>query len=94
MAQLTATEEASLDRAKNSYLYNSADGPLSESTVNLLLVSPLLVTNGDGFLFVKLVRQPRFIYALSDDFSLFTQSRNELYDVLRIVKRLSEAALS
>lgn len=173
LPQLTAAEEANLNRAKNSYLYNSADGPLSESTVNLLLVSPLLylagfcdppfkirgemaveitaqedgttlsgridalvlkeqiwlilveskqakfsfsialpqalaymmgspnsekptfsmVTNGDGFLFVKLVKQPRPTYALSDDFSLFTQSRNELYDVLRIMKHLgSETA--
>lgn len=171
LPELTAAEEASLDRVKNSYLYNSADGPLAESTVNLLLVSPLLylagfcdppfkirgetpveitasedgitlsgridalvlkeqlwlilleskqakfsfsiaipqglaymmgspnserptfgiVTNGDGFLFVKLVRQPRPTYALSDDFSLFAHSRNELYDVLRIMKRLGEA---
>lgn len=170
LPQLTAAEEASLDRAKNSYLYNSADGPVTESTINLLLVSPLLylagfcdppfkirgevpveitaqengttlrgridalvlkeqiwlilveskqtkfsfsvaipqalaymmgspnskrpifgmVTNGDGFLFIKLVRQPSPSYALSDDFSLFTQSRNELYDVLRIMKRLGE----
>ncbi len=49
-----------------------------------------MVTNGDGFLFIKLVRQPNPSYALSDDFSLFTQSRNELYDVLRIMKRLGE----
>ena len=169
---LTAAEEASLDRIKKSYLYNSADGPVAESTVNLLLVSPLLylagfcdppfkirgemtveitaqengdtirgridalvlkeqiwlilveskqtkfsfsvaipqalaymmgnlnsekptfgmVTNGDGFLFIKLVRQPKPTYALSDDFSLFTQLRNELYEVLRIMKRLGEIA--
>lgn len=169
---LTTAEETSLDRVKKSYLYNSADGPVAESTVNLLLVSPLLylagfcdppfkirgemtveitaqengntirgridalvlkeqiwlilveskqtkfsfsvaipqalaymmgnlnsekptfgmVTNGDGFLFIKLVRQPKPTYALSDDFSLFTQLRNELYDVLRIMKRLGEIA--
>lgn len=51
-----------------------------------------MVTNGDGFLFIKLVRQPKPTYALSDDFSLFTQLRNELYDVLRIMKRLGEIA--
>ena len=30
-----------------------------------------VVTNGDGFLFLKLVKQPQPTYALSDDFSLF-----------------------
>lgn len=165
---LTPGEEATLDRIKTSYLYNSADGPLSESTINLLLVSPLLylsghcdppfklrgevpieiqvndagqvlsgridalvlhdrfwlvlaeskqaklsfsmaipqaltymmgspnqtdplfgvVTNGDGFLFLKLVKQPQPTYALSDDFSLFRQSQNELYPVLKIFKQI------
>lgn len=165
---LTPAEEAALDRIKTSYLYNSADGPLTESTINLLLVSPLLylsgfcdppfkirgetsvkitaqegdiilngridalilqeqiwliiveskqakfsfsvaipqalaymmgspnsgepiyglVTNGDGFLFIKLGKHPQPIYSLSDDFSLFRQSRNELYDVLRILKNI------
>lgn len=46
LPQLTAAEEASLERAKNSYLYNSADGPVAESTLNLLLVSPLLYLAG------------------------------------------------
>jgi hypothetical protein len=168
LLDLTPGEGSTLDRIKTSYLYNSADGPLTESTVNLLLVSPLLylsgfcdppfkirgeisvevtaqegdttlngridalvlqervwlilveskqakfsfsmaipqaltymmgspngeqpifgmVTNGDGFLFIKLVKKPRPVYGLSDDFSLFRQSRNELYDVLRVLKRL------
>lgn len=168
LPMLSATEESMLDRVKASYLYNSADGALTESTVNLLVTSPLLyqsgfceppfkvrgensieisveegetkltgridalvlqnqfwlilveskqskfsfsvaipqaldymmanphpnrplfslVTNGDGFLFIKLIQQPNPIYALSDDFSMFTQSRNELYDVLKILKRL------
>ncbi len=43
---LTAGEEASCDRIKASYLYNSAEEPLSESTVNLLLISPLLSLSG------------------------------------------------
>lgn len=165
---LTAGEEAACDRIKASYLYNGAEGPLSESTVNLLLVSPLLylsgfcdppfkirgeapteiaadegettlrgridalvlqervwlalieskqakfsfpmaipqtlaylrsspqndhplfgmVTNGDGFMFIKLKKQPRPVYAFSDDFSLFKQSENQLYSVLRILKNL------
>ncbi len=168
---LSAAEEAMLYRVKASYLYNSADGALTESTVNLLVTSPLLyqagfcdppfkirgetsveisaeegetkltgridalvlqnrfwlilveskqtkisfstaipqalaymmaspnsdrplfsmVTNGDGFLFLKLIQKPKPIYALSDDFSMFTQSRNELYDVLQILKRLGVA---
>jgi Type I restriction enzyme R protein N terminus (HSDR_N) len=170
LVEITTGEEAALDRIKTSYLYNSAEGPLTESTVNLLVLSPLLyltgfcdppfkirgelsveitaeengmtlsgrvdalvlqnqfwlilveskqakfsfsaaipqalsymmaspnpekttygmVTNGDGFLFIKLVQQPRPLYALSDDFSMFAQSRNELYDVARILKRLGE----
>jgi hypothetical protein len=166
---LAPSEEAQLDRIKTSYLYNSADGALSESTINLLVVSPLLylagfcdppfklrgelsvsipveepdyvltgrldalvlqeqfwlflveskqarlsfsvaipqaltymmaspnppdrptfgmVTNGDGFLFIKLVRQPTPVYAFSDDFSMFAQSRNELYSVAQILKSL------
>ncbi|MBE9063216.1 type I restriction endonuclease subunit R [cf. Phormidesmis sp. LEGE 11477] len=167
LPELSPGEEAACDRIKASYLYNSAEGPLTESTVNLLLVSPLLylsgfcdppfklraespvsitaendgvllrgridalvlqsqiwltlveskqakfsfsiaipqalaylmgspnqseplfgmVTNGDGFLFIKLEKRPQPIYARSDDFSLFRQSKNELYRVLRILKR-------
>ena len=167
---LTPGEEASLDRIKTSYLYNSADGPVSESTINLLLVSPLLylsglcdppfklrgevpvqvrveesgqilngridalvlrdrfwlilakskqaklsfsmaipqaltymmgspnetdplfglVTNGDGFLFIKILKQPQPAYALSDDFSLFRQAQNELYPVLKILKYIGQ----
>jgi hypothetical protein len=167
---LTTGEEAALDRIKTSYLYNSADGPLTESTVNLLLVSPLLylsglcdppfklrgessvtieveesgsllqgridalvlqerlwlflaeskqtklsfsvaipqalaymvgspnqaeplfglVTNGDGFLFLKLAKEPTLTYDLSDDFSLFRQSHNELYEVLKVLKAIAQ----
>jgi len=170
LPSLSPGEEAALDRIKTSYLHNSADGPLSESTINLLLVSPLLylsgfcdppfklrgevpieilveeagqaltgridalvlqnqfwlvlaeskqaklsfsmaipqaltylmgspnetdplfgvVTNGDGFLFIKLVKHPQPTYALSDDFSLFRQTQNELYPVLKIFKRIGQ----
>jgi predicted type IV restriction endonuclease len=44
-----------------------------------------LVTNGDHFMFVK--RQGNE-YELSDDFSLFKRSQNELYPVLQILKSL------
>ncbi len=167
---LTPTEKASCDRIKRSYEHNSAEGPLTESTINLLLVSPLLylsnlcdppfklraeatveitakegnlilrgridaltlqdqlwivlveskqakfsfssaipqalaymmaspqtdkpifamVTNGDAFLFIKLIKTPTPTYALSDDFSLFRQSQNQLYTVLQILKVLKQ----
>ncbi len=47
-----------------------------------------MASNGDSFLFVKLSKQPQPIYALSSDFSLFEQSENQLYSVLRILKNL------
>ncbi len=50
-----------------------------------------LVTNGDQFIFVKSVKTPLPQYDLSDDFSLFARRRNELSDVLRILKRLKVA---
>ena len=44
-----------------------------------------LVTNGDHFMFVKKYGSQ---YDLSDDFSLFKRSQNELYPVLQILKSL------
>lgn len=161
--ELVDIEKSTLDRIKQSYLYHVNEGFLSEGTVNLLMVSPLLflagflespfslrseesveisdrgdnityhgridalvlnnnlwivlieakrssfsflvalpqalaymmaspngdkptyamVTNGDHFMFVKLQDSQ---YDLSDDFSLFKRSRNELYSVLQILK--------
>ena len=49
-----------------------------------------VVTNGDGFLFIKLAKQPQPTYALSDDFSLFRQAQNELYPVLKIFKHIGQ----
>jgi Type I restriction enzyme R protein N terminus (HSDR_N) len=165
---LSHEETNTLDRIQKSYLYNSADGILTESTVNLLLVSPLLylagffeppfkiraeksveisgldnditlkgridvlvlqdqlwlmlveskqakfsfsaaipqaltymmanpnperpiygmATNGDNFIFIKLIQQPTPQYDLSNDFSLFARPQNELYQVLQILKRI------
>ena len=45
-----------------------------------------LVTNGDHFMFVK---KHGSQYDLSDDFSLFKRSQNELYPVLQILKALA-----
>jgi Type I restriction enzyme R protein N terminus (HSDR_N) len=50
-----------------------------------------LVTNGDQFIFVKSAKVPFSQYDLSDDFSLFARRRNELEDVLKILKRLKIA---
>jgi Type I restriction enzyme R protein N terminus (HSDR_N) len=47
-----------------------------------------LVTNGDQFIFVKSTKSPLPQYDLSDDFSLFARRQNELWDVLRVLKRL------
>ncbi len=46
LTEVSASEKQALDRIKNSYLYNSADGALTEATVNLLLISPLLYLAG------------------------------------------------
>lgn len=49
-----------------------------------------LVIAGGSFLFTKLVRLPTPQYATSDEFKLRNRSENELYEVLRILKRLAQ----
>lgn len=49
-----------------------------------------MATNGETFIFIKLSKQGEAQYALSDDFSLYRR-RNELYDVLRVLKRIGGA---
>jgi hypothetical protein len=46
-----------------------------------------LVSNGGQFMFIKLVQHMGLQYGLSDEFSLYRQ-RNELWDVLKVLKRL------
>ncbi|MBD2409357.1 restriction endonuclease subunit R [Nostoc calcicola FACHB-389] len=48
-----------------------------------------LVTNGSNFIFVKLTQQNPPKYSLSDEFSLLKR-KNELYQVLTILKNLSQ----
>jgi hypothetical protein len=48
-----------------------------------------LVSNGGQFMFIKLLRRDNLQYALSDEFSLYRQ-RNELCDVLKVLKRLGQ----
>ena len=47
------------------------------------------VTNGKHFQFIKLVKQGKLQYALSDEFTIANQE-NQLYQVLQILKRLKE----
>jgi hypothetical protein len=51
-----------------------------------------LVTNGSHFVFIKLVRREVSQYAFSTEFSLF-RPENELYAVLKILKRFGEIAM-
>lgn len=48
-----------------------------------------LVTNGSHFIFIKLLRSELPRYAFSTEFSLYRQE-NELYSVLRVLKRFAE----
>ena len=48
-----------------------------------------LVTNGTEFLFIKLMRQDTPQYAESELFTLYRR-RNDLYDVLSVLKRLGD----
>ncbi len=47
------------------------------------------VTNGEDFQFIKLIKQDKPEYALSDKFTL-SRRENELYRVLSILKKLSK----
>jgi predicted type IV restriction endonuclease len=51
-----------------------------------------LVTNGSHFIFIKLSRNDRAHYALSTEFSLYRQE-NELYTVLKVLKKFFELAI-
>ncbi|MDY7008659.1 MAG: restriction endonuclease subunit R [Cyanobacteriota bacterium] len=51
-----------------------------------------IISTGGGFIFVKLVNSEIPQYALSKTF-ITTNPGNELYDVLRILKRLTQIAL-
>lgn len=49
-----------------------------------------LITNGDEFQFIKLSIQSNPQYDLSNIFSLLLPQRNQLYDILRVLKRISQ----
>ena len=46
LPEITDREKASLNRLKKRYLYYAADGAITEGTVNIIMVSPLLELMG------------------------------------------------
>ncbi|MBN3941514.1 MAG: type I restriction endonuclease [Nostoc sp.] len=48
-----------------------------------------LVMNGEDFQFIKLIKQDKPMYALSDKFTLYKHD-NELYKVLNILKKIGQ----
>ncbi|HEY9614241.1 type I restriction endonuclease subunit R [Allocoleopsis sp.] len=49
-----------------------------------------LITNGDEFQFIKLLIQDNPQYDLSNIFSLLLPRRNQLYDIMRVLKRIKQ----
>ncbi|HAZ46397.1 MAG TPA: type I restriction endonuclease subunit R [Cyanobacteria bacterium UBA11369] len=52
-----------------------------------------LITNGDEFQFIKLLVQDRPQYDLSNIFSLLLPRRNQLYDIMRVLKQIRQIML-
>ena len=51
-----------------------------------------LVTDGDLFMFVKLIQEKtEIIYDFSEPFSLLIARRHKLYEILQILKKISGA---
>ncbi len=46
-----------------------------------------MITNGGSFIFIKLVKEEKFRYATSDLFGIGNR-KNNLYDVLKILKKI------
>ncbi len=53
-----------------------------------------LITNGDEFMFIKMLTQGLPQYDLSNVFSLLIPRRNQLYDILQILKQIRQAMLN
>lgn len=53
-----------------------------------------LITNGDEFQFIKLLIQDNPQYDLSNIFSLLLPHRNQLYDIMRVLKQIRQIMLS
>lgn len=52
-----------------------------------------LITNGDEFMFIKVLTQGAPQYDLSNVFSLLIPRRNQLYDILQILKQIRQVML-
>ncbi|MGQ4646211.1 type I restriction endonuclease subunit R [Lyngbya aestuarii] len=52
-----------------------------------------LITNGDEFQFIKLLIQDNPQYDLSNIFSLLVPHRNQLYDIMRVLKQIRQIML-
>jgi hypothetical protein len=52
-----------------------------------------LITNGDEFMFIKMLTQGLPQYDLSNVFSLLIPRRNQLYDILQILKQIRQMML-
>jgi hypothetical protein len=53
-----------------------------------------LITNGDEFQFIKLLIQDNPQYDLSNIFSLLLPHRNQLYDIMRVLKQIRQIMLN
>ena len=51
-----------------------------------------LLTGGDNFIFIKLIRQENPVYALSKQFTLFNSG--ELYEVLQILRKMGNLTIN
>lgn len=169
LPELSEAEKEALERLKTRYFYYAADGAITEGTINIIMVSPLLelvglcdppfkirgeksvkveiededtllqgfidalvvqhqfwvvvieakrygfnvtlaipqaiaymmgnphperpvygmVTNGEDFYLIKLTQLGTRQYDLSDKFTLSKRRSNELYEVLRVMKRIA-----
>ncbi|NET37306.1 MAG: type I restriction endonuclease subunit R [Cyanothece sp. SIO1E1] len=49
-----------------------------------------MVTDGDLFMFIKLLSQDPAQYDFSEPFSLFVTRQNKLYDILRVLKNFAQ----
>jgi predicted type IV restriction endonuclease len=71
-----------LEAIPQALTYMLADPSQSKPTFGL-------VTNGSDFIFLKLIKENQPKYAMSDQFTLLKR-KNELYQVLSILKNLSQ----
>ena len=52
-----------------------------------------LITNGDEFMFIKMLVRGLPQYDLSDVFSLLIPRRNQLYSILQVLKQIRQVML-